>query len=158
MHNHVLSTFTKISKLVYTNNELDVFCHDRMDSRPVVNSEITRLRLLNAVNVKLEHSCKFRPESLANSVVIKIEYRDFIPLLHNSSELVVKLNTEQHCEYVKATTGACTSSCCRSSCSLYSSKSWLACWWMIVLSEPLNILIYNSAEDLDEDRGHLRHR
>ena len=158
MHNHVLTTFTKIGKLVNTHNELDVLGHNRMDSRSVVHSEITWLRLLYAIDVQLEHCRKFGPESLANPVVVEIKYWDFIPLLHNPSELVVKLYAEQYCKDVKAPTGAGSRSCCRSGCSLHSSKSGQNCWRVIVLSEPLNILVDNSAEYLDKDRWHLCHR
>jgi hypothetical protein len=51
--------------------------------------EVSGLCSFHILNIRIEHRSQFRPQSHANSVMIEIEYRDSIPLLHESPKLFV---------------------------------------------------------------------
>ena len=59
---------------------------------PRVYLEIAGQRLLNAVDVELEHGGKLGPERLGDTVVVEVEYWNLIAVSHYALELFIYLN------------------------------------------------------------------
>lgn len=120
----------------------------------LVSLEAPRLRLLNAVNIQLEHCRELGPKRLRNSVVVEVQHRDLVAVSHNLLELFVDLDAEKHCLDVEAATSGGSA---RGSVSggLNSGGDRLTRLRIGVLSEPVDVLVNDSAEDLDEDWGNL---
>ena len=67
-----------------------------MDPSSRVDPEGLRLRLLHTLNIDLEHGSELGPQGHADSVVVKVEYWDLVPLLHQLFEFIVQLNAEEN--------------------------------------------------------------
>ena len=106
MHDHVLPALTKICKFVDSDHELNVFAHDAVHIWLLVDSKVTGVTTLDAINVQLEHSCELWPKGLADTVMIEVKYRNLVTVAHHAFELLVYLDAEQNCINVKATSRA----------------------------------------------------
>ena len=88
--------------------KVDVLGCGRVHACRRVHSEGAWLGPLHRLYIQLEHRSELGPEGHAHSIVVKVQNRDLVTLLHQLFELVVELNADQNGVYVDTSAIACT--------------------------------------------------